>query len=287
MRIHSTIAAIGLGLASLAGFAQKGPELTARELFYVPAATAAPPAGKKVVAARPPAPRPPQAKQQAAKATPAPPAVPEAEVVTIENAAYEGPRPLGLRYSVLRMSRNGSSEVAPDSTFRSGDSVGISVQANEPAYLYVVARGSSGKWQVMFPNKEFQAGDNFIEGGRTYQLPTNDVFWTFDEHKGTEKMVIVLSRQEVPDLEKLIYELTQPAKPVEKAKPTATPAPKEKPMMIASAIDDDLVGRLRSEMLSRDLIIEKVSKKEEALYAVEPSGRRDARLVIDVELKHE
>lgn len=288
------------GVMSVALAAQPAPELTARELFYVPAATAPPAGGKKVVTQ---AKRPPAAKPSVPKpaAQPAVKPAEDAEVVTVNNPAYEGPRPLGLRYSVLRVESGDSREVAVDSTFRSGDSVGIAVQPNESAFLYVVARGSSGKWQVLFPNKDINEGDNWVESGRRYALPSNNLAWTFDEQKGAEKLFVVLARQEVADLEKLIYDLNQPApvKPREApsaapAKPAVTPVPppaarRDKPIMIAntSTIDDALVGRLRSQMLTRDLIVEKVSQREYALYAVEKSGKRDARLVVDVELKHE
>jgi hypothetical protein len=66
-------------------------------------------------------------------------------------------------------------------------------------------------------------------------------------------------------------------------------------------IDDQLVGRLRSQMLSRDLVFEAVAapatltqtssepdeRIEAAAYVVEKSGKPDARLVVDVKLKHE
>lgn len=282
--------------------AEQKPQMTARELFYVPAATAAPAPAQETrrAAARPVVARP------AVKAAPKKAAEENAETVTVAATSYEGPRPLGLRYSVQRMGAGQDPrEVPVDSTFRSGDSVGIAVEANEPGYLYVVARGSSGKWQVMFPSAEINAGDNWVEGGHRYTIPPGSHVWTFDDRKGTEKLFVVLARQEVADLEALIYDLNQPAKPAPKpaAKPVTAPsAPVKKenvaavrpvgtkPLMLAQSatpIDDALVGKLRSQVLPRDLIVEKVAHKEYALYAVEKSGKPDARLVVDVELRHE
>ena len=56
-------------------------------------------------------------------------------------------------------------------------------------------------------------------------------------------------------------------------------------------IDDAMVNRMR-QTYSRDLIIEKVDdktpgpQKEKAVYAVNTAGGPDARVVLDVEIKH-
>jgi hypothetical protein len=112
----------------------------------------------------------------------------------------------------------------------------------------------------------------------------------------------------VADVDRLIYDLNQGSKPAaapapEAKKPAPTTHPATTPSeprrtMLAqnvSPIDDALVGRLRSQMLSRDLVFEKVDdtesttahKKEAALYVVDKSGRPDARLVVDIKLRHE
>jgi hypothetical protein len=66
---------------------------------------------------------------------------------------------------------------------------------------------------------------------------------------------------------------------------------------VASAkVGNDVVSRLRDEVKSRDLVFEKVDemkeqadgqvKAEKATYVVNPSRTEDARLVVDVALKH-
>jgi hypothetical protein len=58
-------------------------------------------------------------------------------------------------------------------------------------------------------------------------------------------------------------------------------------------IDDGLVNRLRNQVYARDLVFEKVDestpgdKKEKAAYVVNSNAAPDARLVVDVVLKHE
>jgi hypothetical protein len=58
-------------------------------------------------------------------------------------------------------------------------------------------------------------------------------------------------------------------------------------------IDDGLMNRLRSQVYARDLVFEKVDestpgdKKEKAAYVVNWNTAPDARLVVDLSLKHE
>lgn len=302
----------GLSAALVVG-AQQGPQLTARELFYVPSAAAKPAA--KATPQRQPSMQAsksqPQQQMAAQKSRPEAPAEPrpqpapteESAAATLVTASYSGPRPLGLRYSILkRMSDQSWEEVSTDTVFRSGDKIRMQVESNEPAYLYIVMRGSSGAWRVLFPSREINNGDNHIEALEPQIIPSRNGVFSFDQQKGEEKLFLVLARQQVPDLERLIYDLNQAGKGAKEAetrksgtaaKPKPAP-PKE--MMLAqniAPIDDALVGRLRNQVLSRDLVFEKVDetspgpRKEAAVYIVDKSGRMDARLIADIKLKHE
>jgi hypothetical protein len=255
-----------LVMAGLAGAAYAQDNgLRARELFYTPPpdAAAAPnntTSQKKVV------PR---------KSTAAPP------VATVANV------PLGLRYSVLKRDAGDKFvEVDADSTFRSGDRIRLSVDTNTSGYLYVVAQGSSGNWRLLFPSAEAQGGSNRIEKGGSQQIPAgNRGQFVFDDQAGTEKLFLVLTRQPEPDLDKLIYSINGPS---------STPA--DRTLMAGARVSNDVVNRLRDEVKSRDLVFEKIDevseqrdgqvKTEKATYVVNPSRTEDARLVVDVALKH-
>ncbi|MBL8176494.1 MAG: DUF4384 domain-containing protein [Bryobacterales bacterium] len=302
--------------------AQSKPELTARELFFVPAAVTAakksPTGAAKQTVAQAPKKSPDVVAKNTPKSRPQPPVTPQ-EVYTdtevkLVTAAYSGPRPLGIRYSLLKRVTDGWMEVNADSTFQSGDAIRVQVEANEDGYLYIVARGSSGSWDVLFPNKDVRTGNNFIESGDSQILPSPKGLWRFDNKRGQERLFLVMARKPVGDLDKLIYDLNQsgkpaaapapapvkPAAPVSQPKPSA-PEPKDPPKRTMLAgnirpIDDQLVGRLRGQMISRDLVFEKVDdspspaaadKRESAVYVVEKSGKPDARLVVDITLKHD
>lgn len=247
--------------------------LKARELFYTPPPDSTPqkPPSKKSLPARPK-----QASNPPATQTTVP-------VVNVANV------PLGLRYSVMK--RDAASkfvEVDQDSTFRSGDRIRLTVDTNTTGYLYVVMQGSSGNWRLLFPSAEVENGNNRIEKGSSQQIPPGDKGqFVFDDQSGTEKLFLVLSRRPEADLDKLIYSITG-----------ASSAEGDRKLIAAARIGGDVVSRLRDEVKSRDLVFEKVDemslkydgtndvKTEKATYVVNPSRNDDARLVVDVALKH-
>ena len=299
-------------LALPTAWAQAPKGLTARELFYTPPPSAKPATAQK---AKPtPTAKPPQ--QQAAAKKTAPPAKPGKGAATpvvlasdtqsglelggdaqLVNASASSGIPLGLRYSILKYAGDDDYvEVDPDLVFRSGDRIRLSIQVNDTAYLYVVTQGSSGNWRVLFPSPEYDSGSNRVVARRQYNIPGRTRF-VFDEQPGTERLFLVLTRRPETDLDKMIYDLdtgsTAPA--------PATDAPKKaqpiKTLMAMNGIGDDVVSRIRGQMLARDLVFEKISddpkaagkpdhEPEKAVYVVNPDRGDDSRLVVDVSLKH-
>jgi Domain of unknown function (DUF4384) len=245
--------------------------LRARELFYSPPPDAVP--AKKSVPARPPVAK--QATPPSPKQTPVP----------VVNAANV---PLGLRYSVMKRDAAAKFiEVDQDATFRSGDRIRLNVDSNTTGYLYVVMQGSSGNWRLLFPSADVEGGNNRIEKGSSQQIPPGEKGqFLFDEQAGTEKLFLVLSRRPETDLDKLIYSIT------------GTSTEGDRKLVASAKIGADVVSRLRDEVKSRDLVFEKVDevslqydgttdvKIEKATYVVNPSRGEDARLVVDVALKH-
>lgn len=268
---------------------QQERKLSPREIFYSAPAPVTRPAAKKARPARPVEqaaqtvkPAPTQAITEHAPHSPAP-AQGGPAIVLASNAG----RPLGLRYSLLKRTDSGVEEVDTATAFRAGHRIRLSVEVNDPGYLYIVNRGSSGAWTVLFPSSEIAGGDNRVLPGRRYEIPSGYTF-TFDETPGEEKLFVVVARRPEADLEKLIYNLGEKGAP--------EPDQRQPKVMLAaniSRIDDMLVGRLRNAY-ARDLIIEKVDDKapvnsrppEKAVYTVNPSGRSDARVIADITLIH-
>jgi hypothetical protein len=304
MLISVRVSFILLAAISIAA-AQNEKKLTARELFYTPIAEAKPVASAKAPASKPAA-KPvsntpkhdPQvsAKRQGknpAEAPTNPSSILQQVSLTSETAGI----PLGLRYSLLKQNAEGEYvEVAPDTAFRSGDKIKLSIESNDAAYLYIVQQGSSKVWNVLFPNGDTDNGTNQVERGHRYTIPAGGRF-TFDEQPGTERLFVVLSRKAEPDLERMIYDLSGKKSLSPAASPAAAPTEEPRPkMMIAqSRIDDSLVNRLRGQMISRDLVFEKVSddrpapsgRKEKAMYYGTQDRTAGARIVIDLHLRHQ
>jgi hypothetical protein len=186
----------------------------------------------------------------------------------------------------------GVAEVDSETVFRSGDRIRLTVAITETAYVYVVARGSSGKWQVLFPSPEIGQGSNLIPKGLIYPIPAGHWF-AFDEQVGEENLFVMVSRRPERDLDSLIYQLKESG---------ADPAPSQNdaPVLMAANIppvDDALIRRLRSEVIARDLVFEKVDdsgstatadvmKPEKAVYIVNKTGANDSRVVADIKLQH-
>jgi hypothetical protein len=263
--------------------------LTARQLFYKEDAETKP-APKAPAAAR----AAPKAVKKSAHAAPPPAAagVPTAAqpAPVGTNPGYVPEKPLGLRYSLVKVTVDGETEVSPDETFHSGDSVRVKVEGNRDGYLYIVSRGSSGNWKPLFPSADINGGENHVAAHASYSLPSTTQVFSFDRQAGEEKLFIIYSPDPIRDLESMIPSLThstQPDKPATKALPinTATLAP----------ITDNYVSQMR-QTYSRDLVVETVTpktpepqagttppKQENAVYVVNRNG---GRLVADIRLEH-
>jgi hypothetical protein len=191
-----------------------------------------------------------------------------------------------LKYTILEKSGDDMIEVPADTVFHAGDRIRISIETNQPGFLYIINRGSSGMWQPLFPSADVDNGSNHVDGFRDYLLPPKSRM-VFDETTGTERLFLVFSREPEQNLDRMIYSLTSDPAP-------GPAAPQAKTLLVASnsRVDDSIVGALRS-VHSRDLKIEKVDerapgeKKETAVYVVNPSGNADSRVVADLLLVHQ
>ncbi len=264
------------------GFAQTDHKLSAREIFYAPAPKAA-------ADAKPADPKPVKSGQRAPKPAPAkaPEATHESTPVTLASMTR---KPLGVRLSILKVSENGqTSEVPPDTSFQPGDRVRLSLQVSENGYLYIINRGSSGTWTQLFPSPELPNASNMVTPGVTYSVPPDRNF-VISNPPGEEKLFIILSRQPELDVDALTMDMSrresgQKELPVPKH-PIETRIAANLPSM-----NDAMVDRLRN-VYARDLIIEKVdpqtpgTRKENAVYAVNPGGGDDTRVVLDAQIKH-
>jgi hypothetical protein len=293
----------GLAAGCMSVAAQHTKELTARELFY----TAVDKPAAKAVETKPVAKPPSKVTTPVAKAEkksvprpvsttppPAAPTSPDGTAIITASTRRTAPAPsggpaLGLRYTITKLMDGHMVEVPPDSSFREGDRIKVTVVPNTSGYLYIISQGSSGTWRPMFPSSEVEDGNNRVDGFHDYAMPPKSRF-IFDSQPGTERLFVILSREPETDLEQLIYSLQSPGKTQPAAEPTE--GPKQPKTLVAANISNDMVGRMRN-VYARDLVIEKVDeetpgdRKEKAVYVVNPSGSPSSRVVADIALVHQ
>lgn len=196
--------------------AQPKANLTARELFYLPVSNSAP--------------------KSKAPAAPA--------------------RPLGLKYTVYQY--DGSRFVAQPSTrtYKSGDRVRVQIEANEAGNLYVVQKGTSGKWSPLRlgPNAE-----NRIEAKKPLLIPRDPGVWTLEGAPGVEHIYVFIARKPQPDVQKALIAQSQSAMVT----------------MIAT----------RQKLQSRDLKYEEIP--EEGVYVVDKTSKPDSNFLVEIQLRHQ
>ena len=203
-------------------------------------------------------------------------------ISTVERTPGEkvATKPLGLRYSIQKEGLGGRfAEVDPDTVFRTGDHVKLTVEANDSGYLYIVQQGASGKWKVLFPREPI-AGGNRIEKNRREEIP-RDTYFNVADPAGDEKLFVVLSREPESDWERLIRSVG--------GQPGSEPKRVE-----TASVDDPFIDRAKQSLSARDLVYEKVSGpsgnesagKELAVYIVNVAGKARGRVQAEITLKH-
>ena len=175
---------------------------------------------------------------------------------------------LGLRYRLWKLTGSQTADLDPDGAgLRPGDLLRLGLEINDTGYLYIVQRQSSGAWRRVFPDPEIERGNHFIHSGVTYAIPPEEGL-AVQFPGGAERLVLVLSREPVKDLESLVSP-SQAANTV-----SAAPPPEVSEATLAS---------VRKLLNPRDLLAEKVGE-EKAIYVVNRSGRPDSLIVHEIRL---
>ncbi len=179
-------------------------------------------------------------------------------------AGGETPRP-GIRYRILWRGLDGNPvEVDADTMFQSGDRIRFAFEPNVDGFLYVIQRGSSGRWSVLLPHPQINAGRNAVTQFDEVVIPPEGWF-RFDGNPGAEQVFVYLSREPVDTLPGAVG-------------PVVSPQSVEQPTVI----------ELANSVRSRDLVFEKEDTPggvEQAAYVVNQDD--DGGVVAwTVELRH-
>ena len=279
---------IPIVFASLALAQNSAPEsrLTAREIFYAApvAATAAKP--------KPVTPSPYALNKNTEMAGNANAQKPSTDLpVRLAHETNTNGSGLAMRWTITQLMPDGNKKEVPTTkAFKSGDRINVRVEVNDFGYLYILSRGSSGKWSPLFPSLQISGGDNRVGPNQAYTIPAGFVF-KFDDNPGQEQLFVIFSRKPESDLDGLIYKVS----PDRKNAPNA-PVQQAPGIILAAnfSIGDPYVNKVRT-MYARDLVVEKVDGEvktsslgprfEHASY-VASKRQDDPRVVAEVTLIH-
>ncbi len=107
----------------------------------------------------------------------------------------------GLRYRILREAPDGAAvEVDADTVFRSGDRIRFAFEPNVDGFLYVIQRGSTGRWSVLLPHPQIAGGRNAVTRFGEVTVPPPGGWFRFDENPGSEEVFVYLSREPIRTL---------------------------------------------------------------------------------------
>jgi serine/threonine protein kinase len=121
-----------------------------------------------------------------------------ARVSTTSNIAFH--------YAILLRDGDQYTPVPATTDFVSGDAIRLQFETNEDCYLYIISRGTSGRWTLLHP---IETNDQKLKARNTVHIPASGRF-RFDETPGTETLYVVLQRDPEPSLARLTRDAVVP-----------------------------------------------------------------------------
>ena len=97
----------------------------------------------------------------------------------------------------------------PDARYRHGDSLELTVDVTEDAYVWVFDTGTSGKVHQIFPNRH--ETDNFVRAGKPVAIPRDgaDYQLLVSHPQGAELLTVIASKDSTPLAQDLIDKETK------------------------------------------------------------------------------
>jgi CHAT domain-containing protein len=96
--------------------------------------------------------------------------------------------------------------VSEGSVLRSYDNFQVHLEANRPAYVYILLYDSQGTASQLFPDPKINQ-QGFLEQERRVVVPANDLWFWLDEHTGTETIYVLTSEKPMSDIQGLLAKM--------------------------------------------------------------------------------
>jgi hypothetical protein len=176
-----------------------------------------------------------------------------------------------------------------DRLFHPDECIQLEFAPNESGYFYVFLQSTSGKWQPLFPSSAMADEGNGVRARETVKIPANYCF-QIDPPAGTEHLFVVLSRnqEDIDSLDKAVR-----GKGKSPSTPTAPQTDSSQAGIMADNRLDAEVQRMRTELGSRDMSVQKIGEPDrpgepvDSVYIVNASNVSSDRLVSEILIRHD
>lgn len=190
-------------------------------------------------------------------------------------------QPIGLRYSILKQGKEGAeTEVAPTEKFEAGATLNLTVEVNAPGFLYILKRGPSRIWTVLYPGTEQKESpappDSRVESRTRLEFPLAGAVAAKNQPVRTDAFILY-SRQSQPDLNSIIALISgDPSQGGSRA-----------------ALIDAYIQRARRNAELQHFLVQtmestkKGAPKERAVYVVDPSPDPSSPLFVEISVSQQ
>ena len=109
-----------------------------------------------------------------------------------------------VEYQILVDREFAVQPVLETSIFRSGDKFRLRLTPRQDCHVYLLNRGTSGNYTVLFPKSQINSGSNFVPAGECVMIPAEGSY-QFDERTGFEEVILCACRRPYPPLDQLAW----------------------------------------------------------------------------------
>jgi hypothetical protein len=105
--------------------------------------------------------------------------------------------PMQVSFKLLLYQKEGKDDVVSvqqSQIFNSGDSIRVGATATENGYIYLLHKGSTGRFRILYPDRKIARGSNAVPKGSEVVVPPG-AWFTFDKNPGVETIYALYSTQ--------------------------------------------------------------------------------------------
>lgn len=131
-------------------------------------------------------------------------------VVSLTSVAGCATHRLAMDYQIKVDREFAVEHVKETEVFVSGEKFHLRVTTHHDGYLYILNRGTSGRYNILYPRPEVNNGSAFVPGWQHVIVPAHGAF-QFDVQLGVETMIVCASEKAIPELDRVVHgETTDP-----------------------------------------------------------------------------